>query len=155
MAEDEAPTAHIYPTTAAVSPKLPPFWPSDPLVWFAQVDAQFSTRNITSEKTMFNYVVASLAPEFAQEVRDVILKPPDSQPYSALKSALVERTAASEQCRLHQLFNAEEICDRKPSQLKRRMQHLLGNNASLTDASFLREQYNVYTRNVSVTCHTV
>ena len=60
---------------------------------------------------MFNYVVASLAPEFVQEVRDLILKPPDSQPYSALKSALVEHTAASEQHRLQQLFNAEELGD--------------------------------------------
>uniref|UniRef100_A0A1X7VWW4 Reverse transcriptase domain-containing protein n=1 Tax=Amphimedon queenslandica TaxID=400682 RepID=A0A1X7VWW4_AMPQE len=141
MAEDKAPTTHIYPTTAAVSLKPPPFWPSNPLIWFALVDAQFSTRNITSEKTMLNYVISSLAPEFAQEVRDLILKPPDSQPYSALKSALVERTAASEQRRLQQLFNAEELGDHKPSQLLRCMQQLLRDKASSTDASFLCELF--------------
>uniref|UniRef100_A0A1X7VRD3 Uncharacterized protein n=1 Tax=Amphimedon queenslandica TaxID=400682 RepID=A0A1X7VRD3_AMPQE len=123
MAEDEAPTASIYPTTAAVSLKLPPFWPSDPLVWLAKVDAQFSTRNITSEKTMFKYVVAFLAPEFPQE------------------SALVERTAASEQRQLQQLFKAEELGDRKPSQLLRRMQQLLGDKASSTDATFICELF--------------
>ena len=144
MADDEAPIPHTNPThssAAAVSLKLPPFWPSDPLVWFAQVDAQFNTRNISSEKTMFNYVVASLVPEYAHEVRDLILKPPDTQPYSALKSALVERTAASEQCRLQQLFNAEELGDCKPTQLLRRMQQLLGDKANSTDASFLRELF--------------
>ena len=61
------------PRLAAVSVKLPPFWPSDSQLWFAQVQAQFAICGITSQKTMFDYMIASLAPEFAAEIHDLIL----------------------------------------------------------------------------------
>ena len=117
--------------------KIPPFWPADPQIWFAQVEAQFNTKGITAQTT--------LAPEFALEVRDLILSPPVTDPYKTLKAQLIERTAASDQRRLQQLFHSEDLGDRKPTQLLQRMQQLLGDKMSTTDATFCENYfYNVY-----------
>ena len=117
---------------AVINLKLPPFWPSDPEVWFAQ----FATRGITAQK-----IVASLSPEYATEVRDLILHPPATRPYDSLRDQLVKRTAASDQRRLQQLLHSEELGDRKPSQLLRRMQQLLGDSAAATDSAFVRSLF--------------
>ena len=114
-------------TITSVSLKLPPFWPSDPSIWFAQVEAQFQTRNITSQPTKYHHVISVLPPEIAQEIRDILLNPPTSQQYDYLKSELIKRTSVSERKRLHQLLVAEELGDRKPTQLLRKMRQLLGN----------------------------
>uniref|UniRef100_A0A1X7VYR0 DUF7041 domain-containing protein n=1 Tax=Amphimedon queenslandica TaxID=400682 RepID=A0A1X7VYR0_AMPQE len=103
------------PVVTAMSIKIPPFWPSDPEVWLAQVDAQFVTRGITTQKFKFDYVVASLTLEFATEVQDLILKPPSTDPYNALREQLIKRTTALEQKRLQQHFSSEELGDRTPS----------------------------------------
>ena len=76
--------------------KLPPFWCSDPQLWFAQVEAQFQARGISAQSTKFNHMVASLSPDIATEVRDLILTPPDTRPYDELHQQLVRRTAQSE-----------------------------------------------------------
>ena len=136
MADDDSP-----PVIAAVNINLPPFWPADPEVWFAQAEAQFATWRITTQKTMFDHVVASLSPEFATEVQDLILHPPTESPYTTLKEQLIKRTAASEQRKLQQLLNTEELGDRKPTQLLRRMQQLLGDRAGVADGTFLRELF--------------
>ena len=84
------------------------------------------TRHITSQRTHFDYVIASLSPETATELQDLVLKAPDTTPYTILKEQLIRRTATTEQRCLQQLFNAKELGDRKPMQLLRHMQQLLG-----------------------------
>ena len=97
-------------------------------MWFCQVENLFITRRITSQQTKYAYIIASLQPEVAQEIRDLLLRPPTADCYDVLKAELIRRTSESEQKRLRQLLTTEELGDRKPSQLLRRMQQLLGEN---------------------------
>ena len=110
----------------AVSIKLPPFWRNDPEVWFAQAEAQFATRNITAESTKYSHVIATLPTEVAQDVRDILINPPSTDPYTTLRKKLIARTTESEQRRVQMLLTEEELGDRKPSQLLRRMVQLVG-----------------------------
>ncbi|XP_030832226.1 uncharacterized protein LOC115920522 [Strongylocentrotus purpuratus] len=110
----------------AVSIKLPPFWRGDPEVWFAQASAQFETRGITSEQTKYAYIIATLPSDVALEIRDILISPPLIKPYTELRALLISRMTSSEQRRVQMLLNEEELGDRKPSQLLRRMQQLLG-----------------------------
>lgn len=125
---------------SAVNLRLPPFWPTDPELWFAQVEAQFGCRRITSQRSRFDHVVSSLSPEFAAEVRDLLLSPPTDNPYSVLKTQLTKRTTLSAQRKLQQLLTGEELGDRKPTQLLRRIQQLLGDRPGF-DTAFLRELF--------------
>ena len=73
-------------------------------------------------------------------MRDLLLKPPRDEPYAALKEQLIKRTTVSERRRLQQLLTGEELGDRKPTQLLRRMQQLLGDRPGV-DPSFLWELF--------------
>ena len=74
LAPADLPVSVATVTTVAI--KIPPFWSANPEVWFAQVDAQFTISHITSQKSKFEYVVASLSLEYATKVEGLILSPP-------------------------------------------------------------------------------
>ncbi|XP_064463483.1 uncharacterized protein LOC135374455 [Ornithodoros turicata] len=75
------------------------------------------------------------------QVVDILSVPPANAPFEALKTAILERTTASERKRLQQLLTAEELGDRRPSQLLRDMQNLLADRAATFDPNLLKELF--------------
>ena len=129
MSVEEPPTS-----VAAVEIRLPLFWPANPQVRFTQVDAQFSRRRITTSKTKYEKVIRTLPPEYAREVRALLVDPPEENPYKKLKEQLISRIADSEGQKIRQLLTAEALGDHKPTQLLSKMQQLLGERKSIDNS---------------------
>lgn len=118
-----------------VGMKMPPFWPKEPALWFAQVEGQFFISGITSDITKFYYVIAQLEHQYAAEVKDIIVNPPADNKYQKLKLELIKRLSESQDARIKQLVTREELGDRKPSQYLRCLEELADGAVS---ESFLR-----------------
>ncbi|GBP43808.1 hypothetical protein EVAR_82239_1 [Eumeta japonica] len=110
--------------------KIPPFWPEEPIIWFAQVEGQFMNAGITADLTKYNYVILQLHQTHLREVKNIIVNPPTTGKYEILKTELVKRQSDSKELKLKQLLMHEELGDRKPSQFLRRLQGLAGPDVS-------------------------
>lgn len=106
--------------------RLAPFIPSDPVLWFSLIEANFQTAGITSDNKKFSLVANSLPPQQALEVRDVLVTPPVADKYAALKSELIKRLSTSQEAKTRRLLEQEQIGDRKPSQFLRHLRNLAG-----------------------------
>jgi len=116
---------------------LPTYGINNPRLWFARVEALFDCRRITSQSSRYSHIVAHLPDEVASEIADLIYNRPVTNPYDALKEALITRTAVSDEQNLRTLLSGVQLGDRTPSQLLRHMTQLMGsqkgNNAILKE----------------------
>ena len=103
-------------TAAAVSVKLPPFWPEKARFWFTIVEANFVTSRITDEKTKFYHVVRQLDSDTAGRLMDIIENPPDTDSFKALKKRLLESFELNDRERASRIIDWPGLGDRKPSQ---------------------------------------
>ncbi|XP_037572201.1 uncharacterized protein LOC119454308 [Dermacentor silvarum] len=143
---DTTPNSDVTPNPTVPEPviaalKLPEFWQSDSELWFLSVDPLFRRHRVTSQTARYDYVIGAFPPAVIAIVRDILRSPPSDTPYDTLKTELIRRTTESEQRRLQQLLTAEELGDRKPTELLRRMRHLIGDQSAALDASIVQELF--------------
>ena len=75
--------------------RIPPFWASDPEMWFAQIENQFALAKVTSDETKFHYVAGNMGSKYAAEVRDILTNLPATNKYTCLKTELIRRLSSS------------------------------------------------------------
>lgn len=109
---------------------LPEFKRADPELWFALADRAFCAANITSETTKFAHAVSHLGTQFGSEVRDIILNPPNSNPYTVLRDELIKRLGDTQASKTKKLIEDEAIGDQRPSQFMRRLRNLGGSSVT-------------------------
>lgn len=122
---------------SAVSLKLPEFWINSPEVWFARVEAQFGTKNITEDQTKYDYTVSALDFRTAEEIQGLLINPPDKNKYSAIKEALIKAFGKSQAQKDAELLNLGGLGDRRPTALLRKINALNDDPITLKRALFL------------------
>lgn len=128
---------------AAAAILIPPFIRADPTLWFHMIESSFalsSPKAITESKTKYNYVVANLPPDTATVVRDIIMQPDPTDPYTNLKAKIIQRCGESKTEEIRRLLAGELLGDRKPSDLLREMKRR-AENFKLED-TLLLELFN-------------
>ena len=113
-----------------VGVKVPPFWKTDPRIWFFQVESQFRVSNITCDQTKFDTIVASIDAEILSQVYDVLSNQPDREKYACLKKRLISLYADTQTQKTQKLLNELELGDLKPSHLLMKMRNLANNTVT-------------------------
>ena len=111
----------------AVGIKLPPFWPEDPVIWFAQAEAQFTLRGITADQTKYSHIITTLDQNSARRVRATLANPPEGDnKYKTIKDELCGVFELKESERANKLLAIKSLGDRRPSELMSEIQALAG-----------------------------
>lgn len=110
--------------------KVPPFWPENPDIWFAQIEAQFINAQVKTDISKFNTIVASIESKVLSQVSAAVLSPPLEDKYGNLKKLIIARFSDSEQSKLRKLLSEMSLGDQKPSYLLNEMRRLGGNKVT-------------------------
>ena len=102
---------------AAAKVLLPRFWPSNPSVWFLQVEAVLATHNITDDTQRYHLIVAAFDSATADEFADIIGNPPATDKYTTLKGAVIASTTDSTEKQILKVLTGLHLGDKKPSAL--------------------------------------
>ena len=108
-------------TVGTLSVKLPTFWPDMPEEWFAQAEANFRARRISSQKTKLNLVVVALDPDTLKGVLDLIEEEPNEESYGKLKARLVQSFQLSTVDKIKKAMEMPALTDESPVKLADKM----------------------------------
>lgn len=109
---------------ARVAFRPPPFWDTNPRIWFFQLESQFKLAGITADETKFHSVISAVDTKTLSRVADILEKPPLANMYDTLKERVLDLYSRSDSARLRLLFQDIQLGDGRPSQLLQDMKNL-------------------------------
>lgn len=115
------------------SSSLPVFWHSNPKLWFRQAEIIMTASRFTLDESKFNHIVKHLNEAQCNLVSDVILNPPTTNKYDALRDALIARSEDSEMKRTQTVLQTVEMGNHSPSSFHRQLVRMAGDSALSAD----------------------
>jgi hypothetical protein len=118
--------------------RLPEFWVTDPVAWFAHVEAHFELEGLTSQQHRYFNVVKSLSQDSLRLIKDILANPHPTTPYEILKDRLLNNHSLTDFQKIERQFQIGELGpQQKPSEL---LAHLV----ELTPADELESKYLIF-----------
>lgn len=106
-----------------VSSRVPEFWTDMPRLWFLQFEAAVENQRL-GDTAKQNLVMTKLSKHAIKQVSDLLLSPPPTNRYDALKERLLKIFEESDTRQTQKLLGEMELGSQKPSQLLRSMRDL-------------------------------
>lgn len=110
----------------ALSSRIPQFWEDRPKLWFIQTEALLKPQH-QSDEAKYHVVLTRLSKDAVTQVSDILINPPATGKYEAIKNRLLEVYEESECRQIQKLIGEMELGDQRPSQLLRKMRDLARN----------------------------
>ncbi|KAI5637976.1 hypothetical protein NE865_08277 [Phthorimaea operculella] len=114
---------HENVNSISIHARVPEFWTDLPKHWFFQAEAILAPQRWTDEQK-FQFIVGKLGKDVIQQVTDILITPPATGKFDALKNRLLEVYEESESRKIQKLMGEMDLGDQRPSQLLRRMKEL-------------------------------
>lgn len=109
---------------------FPKFWTQDPEAWFHVAESLFRLHKVTSQNSMYGYVISEIPYEAMKDLKDILRNVPPINPYDYLRAEVIARIAPNNEQKLRQLLSVEEMGDSTPRQFLRRLRELAGSTIS-------------------------
>ena len=118
--------------------RLPEFWVTDPVAWFAHVEAHFELENLESQQHRYFNVIKALSQDSLRLIKDIIASPHPTTPYEVLKDRLLNNHSLSDFQKIERQFKMGELgAQQRPSEL---LAHLV----ELTPADEMESKYLIF-----------
>lgn len=126
MSEEEyaTPPKSLQLEIARVAVRVPPFWKTNPKLWFRQIESQFINAGISKDDTKYHALVGAMDTDILDAVSHIIENPPTENMYGILKAALLAEFEDSEEKRIQKLLEGIQLGDKRPSTMLREMRQL-------------------------------